>query len=91
MPMLVIGDNFPAARLQDVDGKTVELPAVFAEAPASVVFFYRGRWCPWCRAQVTAFVYESERYVSENIQVLGASAQHPEEGRKLKERVTRDW
>ncbi len=44
MPMLVIGENFPAARLQDIDGKTVEFPAVFAEAPASVVFFYRGRW-----------------------------------------------
>jgi hypothetical protein len=42
--MLVIGGNFPAARLQDIDGKTVEFPAVFAEAPASVVFFYRGRW-----------------------------------------------
>lgn len=44
MPMLVIGENFPAARLQGIDGKTVEFPAVFAEAPASVVFFYRGRW-----------------------------------------------
>ena len=44
MPMLVIGENFPAARLQDIDGKTVEFLAVFAGAPASVVFFYRGRW-----------------------------------------------
>ena len=39
---------------------------------------------------MTAFVYESERYVSEKIQVLGVSVQPPEEGRKLKERVTRD-
>ncbi len=44
MPVLVIGENFPTARLQDIDGKTVEFPAVFSEAPASVVFFYRGRW-----------------------------------------------
>lgn len=44
MSMLAIGEKFPAARLQDIDDRTVEFPAAFAEAPASVVFFYRGRW-----------------------------------------------
>jgi alkyl hydroperoxide reductase subunit AhpC len=39
---------------------------------------------------VTAFVYESERYVPEKIQILGVSVEPPEEGRKLLERVTRD-
>jgi peroxiredoxin len=39
---------------------------------------------------VTAFVYEAERYVPEKIQVLGVSVEPPEEGRKLRERVTRD-
>ena len=39
---------------------------------------------------MTAFVYESERYVPENIQILGVSVEPPEEGRKLRERVTRD-
>jgi peroxiredoxin len=39
---------------------------------------------------VTAFVYESERYVPEKIQVLGVSVDPPEEGRKFLERVTRD-
>jgi len=39
---------------------------------------------------VTAFVYEAERYVPEQIQVLGVSVQPAEEGRKLRERVTRD-
>lgn len=41
---IAIGENFPAARLKDIDGETVEFPTVFAEAPATVVFFYRGRW-----------------------------------------------
>ena len=44
MVTLAIGDPFPAATLQDIDGQTVEFPAVFAAAPATVVFFYRGRW-----------------------------------------------
>jgi hypothetical protein len=29
---------------------------------------------------VTAFVYESERYVPEKIQILGVSVEPPEEG-----------
>ncbi len=39
---------------------------------------------------MTAFVYEAERYVPEKIQILGVSVEPPEEGRKLRERVTRD-
>jgi peroxiredoxin len=39
---------------------------------------------------VTAFVYESERYVPEKIQILGVSVQPPEEGKEFLERVTRD-
>ncbi len=39
---------------------------------------------------MTAFVNESEKYVSEKIQVFGVSVEPPEEGRKLRERVTLD-
>ena len=44
MPKLKVGDQFPSAKLQDLDGAPVEFPAVFFQAPATVVFFYRGRW-----------------------------------------------
>jgi peroxiredoxin len=44
MSKLGIGDKFPAAILQDTNRETVELPNVFSKAPASVIFFYRGRW-----------------------------------------------
>ena len=44
MAKLQVGDNFPRAKLKDIDGATVEFPEVFTEAPATVVFFYRGRW-----------------------------------------------
>jgi len=39
---------------------------------------------------VTAFVYESERYVAEKVQILGISVEAPEEGKKLIDRATRD-
>ncbi len=44
MPKIEVGDQFPSAKLQDLDGVTVEFPTVFSQAPATVVFFYRGRW-----------------------------------------------
>ncbi len=44
MVLLEIGSQFPAAKLQDIDGKLVEFPAIFTQAPATVVFFYRGQW-----------------------------------------------
>ncbi len=39
-----VNDDFPRAQLHDIEGAAVDFPAVFAQAPATVVFFYRGRW-----------------------------------------------
>ena len=55
-------------------------------------------WCfstaaagdPGAGARVTALVYECERYVPEKVQILGVSVEPAEEGRKLRERVSRD-
>jgi len=44
MAKLKVGDLFPTAKLRDIDGATVEFPTVFSQAPATAVFFYRGRW-----------------------------------------------
>jgi peroxiredoxin len=44
MTKVSVGDVFPAATLHDVHGVTVDFPAIFESAPATVVFFYRGRW-----------------------------------------------
>jgi len=33
MAKLTVGDRFPAATLQDIDGATVDFPAVFRNAP----------------------------------------------------------
>jgi hypothetical protein len=41
---LTVGDQFPGANIQDIDGVIVEFPAVFGAAPSTVIFFYRGCW-----------------------------------------------
>ncbi len=42
--VLEVGVKFPRVTLQDIDGKSVEFPQVLTDAPATVVFFYRGQW-----------------------------------------------
>ncbi len=44
MALLEIGSKFPAEKMKGIDGKVVEFPAIFTQAPATVVFFYRGQW-----------------------------------------------
>ena len=44
MALLDIGAKFPKTSLKDIDDNPVEFPSVLKEAPASVVFFYRGQW-----------------------------------------------
>ena len=44
MAKLAVGGQFPAVKLKDIDGASVEFLAIFSQAPATVLFFYRGRW-----------------------------------------------
>lgn len=44
MAILDIGAKFPEATLKDIDGDSIEFPSVLKQAPASIVFFYRGQW-----------------------------------------------
>jgi hypothetical protein len=44
MAILDVDAGFPEATLKDIDGDLIEFPSVLKEAPASIVFFYRGQW-----------------------------------------------
>lgn len=39
---------------------------------------------------MTAYVYDSEKFTAEGVQILGVSAAAPEEGKKLRDRITED-
>jgi hypothetical protein len=39
MAKLAVRDLIPAVTLTDIDGATVEFPAVFSRTPSTVVFF----------------------------------------------------
>src|SRR5512133_146426 len=51
---LPIGSRSPEFELPDQQGKLVSSTALSANGPA-VIFFFRGRWCPFCIAQLEAW------------------------------------
>ena len=50
---LPVGSNIPEFQLQDQDGKIVSWPNLLARERL-VLCFIRGRWCPFCVAQMEA-------------------------------------
>ncbi|GAA5138356.1 peroxiredoxin family protein [Pseudonocardia adelaidensis] len=54
MPVLGVGDVFPALSVDLPGGATLQLPDALA-GHYGVVLFYRGSWCPYCNAQLRAF------------------------------------
>jgi peroxiredoxin len=63
---LKVGDSFPDFTLASAEGQFVSLQAMLARGPA-VLSFYRGRWCPYCSAEL-----ESLNAVAEQIRGMGA-------------------
>lgn len=73
------GDTFPdfSATFPDfsaslVGGGTLNLPADLAGS-WSVVLFYRGDWCPYCRSQLTDFQKHLEQFTALNAKVVALS------------------
>jgi len=51
---LDVGDQIPDFLLPNSDGRLVSSPELLARGPL-VISFFRGGWCPWCRATLEAF------------------------------------
>lgn len=54
MPPLSPANSFPALPLTPPGGSALTLPDAFAGS-YGVVLFFRGSWCPYCNAQLSAF------------------------------------
>lgn len=53
MTLLRPGDSFPALTAALPHDRTLRLPEDLADH-FGVVLFYRGSWCPYCNAQLSA-------------------------------------
>lgn len=48
---LLIGEKLPSSTFKTVDGQDVQLKIILEKKP-TVLFFYRGGWCPYCNTQL---------------------------------------
>jgi peroxiredoxin len=72
MPLLNPGDQFPKLTITTTGAETLTLPDAFA-GDFGVVLIYRGAWCPYCNAQLSAFERASEKLTGTGIRVAALS------------------
>ena len=72
------GDDAPAWRAQDFDGRSVEFPAVLEGKPTVMVFW--ATWCGYCRAFMPYLEGIQNDYGAEQINVLTINAKEDGSG-----------
>lgn len=72
MPLLRPGDDFPTIGITPVDAPELLLPDAL-HGRFGIVLFYRGAWCPYCAAQLTAFQRSVGRLEAMGATVAGLS------------------
>jgi peroxiredoxin len=71
-PGLRNGEPFPSISVEPVGGGRITLPEDLA-GYFGVVLFYRGSWCPYCKAQLTAFARAHDELTSLGVKVVALS------------------
>jgi peroxiredoxin len=66
------GDRFPDLSISIVGGGQVVLPRD-VEGLYSVILFYRGAWCPYCKAQLAAFARARASLQSIGVEIVAVS------------------
>src|ERR1700729_180450 len=66
------GDQFPALTVTRPGGGTLALPGDL-EDHFGVILFYRGSWCPYCNAQLSAFQRSLDRLADIGARVAALS------------------
>jgi len=72
MNRLKNGDLFPDIDIDTIGAGRIALPA-HLRGHYGVVLFYRGSWCPYCNAQLAAFVRAAEQLAQLDLRVVALS------------------
>ena len=72
MTVLQPGDPFPSLTVALPGGRTLRLPDALA-GRFGVVLYYRGSWCPYCNAQLSAFQRSLDSLAGLDISVVALS------------------
>jgi len=83
---LLIGETFPDQQLTDMENQQVSLLEVVKKKP-TVLVFYRGGWCPYCNAHLSALGQNEAEILGLGYQVVAIS---PDAAKGLQETVAKD-
>ena len=72
MTVLQPGDPFPSLTVTLPGNRTLRLPDALA-GRFGVVLYYRGSWCPYCNAQLSAFQRSLDSLADLDISVIALS------------------
>lgn len=89
MPLLNPGDAFPSIPVTPVDAGPFDLPDALHGHFAAVLFF-RGAWCPYCNAQLSAFQRAADKLEGLDVKIVALSVDDEATTRELiaKHRLT---
>ncbi|MBO6515406.1 MAG: AhpC/TSA family protein [Bacteroidia bacterium] len=83
---LLISEKIPDISVQNLAGESVSVKDVVSSKP-TVMLFYRGGWCPYCNAHLSAVAQVEKQILDLGYQIVGVSPDAPE---KLKETMLED-
>src|SRR5690242_13876476 len=72
MTVLQPGDPFPSLTVALPGGRTLRLPDALA-GRYGVVLYYRGSWCPYCNAQLSAFQRSLDNLADADVSIVALS------------------
>lgn len=74
---LLIGEKIPSVNIPAANGKSFDLNAHLTEKP-TILFFYRGGWCPFCNKELAGVQSIQEDLVKMGYQIIAISTDSPD-------------
>lgn len=81
---LLIGEVIPSVKVYSMQNEEVLTTELFKEKP-TVLLFYRGGWCPYCNAHLSAVGELTEEVEALGYQIVAVSPDSPENLKKSME------
>lgn len=82
---LLIGEKVPDAALQLPNGKNAAFPGLLTKKK-TILVFYRGGWCPYCNAHLSALGEAEKELLELGYQIIAISPDSPENLKNTQEK-----
>lgn len=83
---LLIGEIVPNLSLKTIDGKSVNFTDL-SKKKKTILVFYRGGWCPYCNAHLSALAEAEKDLLAKGYQIIAVS---PDSPKNLTETMSKD-